>query len=243
MWPQVDSITQIGAGNGSTGPFTGYIAGNQNPGSPGAPILRNYVFIDSIDTNGNGLSMIDVPVVGMPNYGNLYAVGTEPAIPSNILLAGNNVNYITGAFEVTFLTAPGVGQPINAQVYNYVPSRPLSLMWFQNQFTLRPVPDQPYQIQIEVYKRPTALISDSQIPELEQWWQYIAYGTARKILQLRYDYPAVNAIEPEFQKQQEMVLRRTVVQNTNQRVPTIYSQQSDIGAGWGNWNGYGQSGV
>jgi hypothetical protein len=240
MWPQVDSITQIGAGDGSTLAFAGVIGANQNPGSPSAPILRNYVLINSVTDSGIGLSLIDQPLTGTPNFGTLYIPGTT--VPTTFD-PNNNINYITGEYVATFAAPPGVGIAVNAQVYNYVPSRPLSVLWFQNEFVLRPVPDQPYQINIEVYKRPTALINSGDIPGLEQWWQYIAYGTARKILQLRFDYDSVALIEPEYRKQQELVLNRTVVQNTNQRVATIYSQQSDIGGGWGNWNGYGQSGI
>lgn len=243
MWPQVDSITQIAAGDGVTTQFTGVInANNSNnqPGSPVAPILRNFVLIDSINGAGAGMSLVDQPLPFAPNFGSLYVPGT---VPPTTFDPNNNINYITGAYVITFPVAPDVGVPINAQVYNYVPSRPLSLLWYDNKFVLRPVPDQPYQINIEVYKRPTELLVSSQEPNMEQHWQYIAYGAARKILQLRFDYDSVALIEPEYKKQQELVLNRTVVQNTNQRVATIYSQQSDIGSGWGNWNGYGQSGI
>ncbi len=241
MWPQVDSIKQIAAGDGVTTQFTGVIgATGGGPGSTIAPILRNFVLIDSINAAGAGMSLVDNPIPGTPNFGTLYIPGTVPPI---VFDPNNNINYITGAYVVTFPVAPDVGIPINAQVYQYVPSRPLSVLWYDNKFVLRPVPDQPYQINMEVYKRPTELLVASQEPTMEQHWQYIAYGAARKILQLRFDYDSVQLVEPEFRKQQELVLNRTVVQNTNQRVATIYSQQSDIGSGWGNWNGYGQSGI
>lgn len=244
MWPQVDSIVQVNAGDGATQGFTGSInAPNTNPGSPGTPILRNYVLFDSVDTNGNALTLVDVPVQGFPNFGNLYIPGTQPLTPPTVVDFANNINYITGQFTIFFPAAPGIGVPVNVQCYQYVPSRPLSILYFNNKFVLRPVPDQPYQINIEVYKRPTQLIASSSAPELEQWWQFYAYGGALKILQNRFDYDSVQLIMPEFRRQQELVLRKTVVQNTNQRVATIYSQQSDIGGGWGNWNGYGQSGI
>jgi hypothetical protein len=242
-WPQVDSITQVGAGDGVTLTFTGFVAnGNNQPGSPAGPILRNFVLMGSVDTNGFGLQLIDQPLTTMPNFGNLYVPG-QPVPSTTLLDPNNNINYITGAFTLNFTTAPAVGQPINAQVYNYVASRPLSMLWYDNTFILRPVPDQPYQINMEVYKRPTQLLASNQSPQMEQWWQYLAYGAAIKVLQDRFDYDSVNLITPEFRVQQELVLRRTVVQNTTQRVATIYSQQSDMGSGWGNWNGYGQSGI
>jgi hypothetical protein len=244
QWPQVDSIVQVGAGDAMTRNFTGTInSPNTNPGSPGTPILRNYVLFDSTDLNGNGMSWVDSPVQGMPNFGNLYMAGTVPTTAPTVVTPGNFINYITGQFSVTFPVAPGIGTPVNVQCYQYVASRPLSVLWFNNQFVLRPVPDQPYQINVEVYKRPTMLIASNSAPELEQWWQMYAYGAAVKILQNRFDYDSVGLIMPEFNKQKELVLRKTIVQNTNQRVSTIYSQQSDMGGGWGNWNGYGQSGI
>lgn len=258
MWPQVDSITQIGVGDNANPVFSGIIAGTNNqPGSPISPILRNFVLIDSVDLNGMGLQLVDQPILDSvtgleTNFGRLFVPTNTPPVPLTLVApyttdinfpTNNFVNYITGQFKATFSSAPALGQAVNAQVYQYVPSRPLSLLWYDNKFVLRPVPDQPYQINIEVYKRPTELLATNQEPNMEQWWQYIAYGASRKILQLRFDYDSVQLIEPEFQKQQELVLRRTVVQNTTQRVATIYSQQSDIGSGWGNWNGFGQSGI
>lgn len=243
-WPQVDSIIQVGAGDGATLSFSGFInSPNTNPGSPGTPILRNSVLFDSITTNGTGMSFIDVPVQGTPNIGNLYQAGTQPTVPPTVVTPGNFVNYITGAFTVTYPVAPAIGQPINVQCYQYVASRPLSLLWYDNKFVLRPVPDQPYQINMEVYKRPTELLLSSSEPLIEQWWQYYAYGGAIKILQRRFDYDSVALIMPEFERQRSLVLSKTVIQNTTQRVATIYSQQSDMGGGWGNWNGYGQSGI
>jgi len=257
MWPQVGSITQVNAGNGATLAYTGTVTAGSNPGSPGAPILRNYVLFSSVDVNGMGLQKIDQPILDavtgqQTNYGRLIVPTPTPPPPLSLTApyttdinfpSTDFINYLTTQYAVSFATAPAVGVPINAQVYQYVPSRPLSLLWYDNKFIVRPVPDQPYQITMEVYKRPTELIVSTQEPTMEQHWQYIAYGTARKILQLRFDYDSVQLIEPEFRKQQELVLNRTVVQNTTQRVATIYSQQSDLGGGWGNWNGYGQSGI
>jgi len=36
---------------------------------------------------------------------------------------------------------------------------------------------------MEVYRRPLALLIDTQEPELADWWQYIAYGAAKKVLE------------------------------------------------------------
>ena len=46
---------------------------------------------------------------------------------------------------------------------------------------------------------------------------------------------SVQLIMPEFKEQEAMMLRRTIMQNTNQRVATIYTEQSSFGPGQGTW--------
>ena len=79
-----------------------------------------------------------------------------------------------------------------------------------------------------MYRRPTELLLVGQSPELEQWWQYIAYGASKKVFEDRMDMQSVQMIMPEFNKQERLVLRRTIVQQTNERVATIYTEQGDF---------------
>lgn len=223
LYPKINSIQSIGtAGDGVTTFFSGTL--------PNVPFLQNNVLIDSIDTNNNGISAVDVPLTN--STGNLVDATTQAVL--------GTINYVTGAFSVNFLTAPAVGQAINAQTVPYVPQIPLAMLYFDDKFTLRPVPDQPYRIQFEVYVRPTQLINENQVPDLEQWWQYIAYGAAKKILEDRMDLDSVALILPEFKKQENLVQRRTLVQYSNDRVATIYTEQTAMGSeynGWGANNG------
>lgn len=259
-WPQVDSIQMQNQGDGTTVAYTGFVTNNgPNPGNSnqGTFILQNSVLFSSVDINNNGLQLIDQPILDsvtlLPTqFGVLY----NPSLPAPTPLVltapyttdpqfpGNNwINYFSGEYNILFATAPKLGQAINSQVYFYVPSRPLTMLYYDNKIVLRPVPDQPYVINFEAYKCPTELIADNQSPEIEQWWQLWSYGAAIKILQRRFDYDSVTLIMPEFENQRDLALYRTATQNTTQRVATIYSQQNDLGAGWGNWNGYGQSGI
>ena len=148
------------------------------------------------------------------------------------------INYISGAFTLAFSTAPGTGNAINSQVVIYQPSRPTSILYFDNKFVVRPVPDQVYTVNMEVYVRPTELLSDSDTPELEQWWQYIAYGASKKVLEDRMDLESIAMIEPEYKQQELLVGRRTIVQQASQRTSTIYTDQVDryggSGSGWFN---------
>jgi hypothetical protein len=103
------------------------------------------------------------------------------------------------------------------------------MLYFDDAFVLRPVPDKVYPVEFEVYRRPSELLAVNASPELEQWWQYIAYGAAKKIFEDQSDMDSVQQIMPEFKQQERLVLRRTIVQQTNERVATIYTDQLGTG--------------
>jgi len=261
IYPKTNSIAFTGAtGNGTNTQFSGIVNTAQSSLVPGqmnqaAGILQFEVLFDSVDSNGLGVTLVDVPVVSTATgnnteIGNLYdpnsslyqaALATPPTVPFlGPLLPGTGyINYNTGQFNINFTTAPGAGQPINSQTVFQVLSLPQSLLFYDNTFFVRPVPDQPYRIQFEAYMRPTFLMATNQTPQLEEWWQYIAYGAAKKILEDRLDMDTVALITPEFQKQQNLCNRRTLVQYTNERPATIYTQENgpaNGGFGWGGGN-------
>jgi hypothetical protein len=228
MYPIVNSIQSIGTtGDGSTRSFSGTL--------PNVPMLRNNVLFDSIDSTTNALALVDTPISN--TIGNLSIPNMAPTSTTAQDLS-NYVNYVTGEFVITFNTAPGAGQAINCQNVPYVAALPQSLLFFDDTFTLRPVPDQTYRVNFEVYARPTALLITGQ-PQLEEWWQYIAYGAAKKIFEDRMDTDSVAQIMPEFKQQELLVLRRTLVQQTNVRTATIYTEQAgnDGSNGFGGWGG------
>jgi hypothetical protein len=111
-------------------------------------------------------------------------------------------------------------------------------MYYGNVFRLRPIPDDVYEISFQVQQTLTDFINASDVPELDQWWQYIAYGAAKKVLEDRMDMDSIQLIAPEFKQQERLVLRRSIVQQTNERVPTIYTEGVGVGAGgFSNGNG------
>lgn len=241
IYPFVNSISQTGLfGDGVTTQFAGVVTLSQStllPGQTQQIVLdKNNVLFSSVDVNNNGLAMVDFPINN--TIGNLGVPGIGPT-STTIQDPNNFVNYITGQFVVTFPTAPAVGQNVNTQTVYLSPSRPQAILYYANSFTLRPIPDQPYAINFEVYQRPTALLSSNQSPELEEYWQYVSYGTARKILQDRMDLESVALLEPEFREQERLCLRRTLVQYANERTATIYTEQVGSGGGWWGWGGGG----
>jgi hypothetical protein len=251
VYPIVNNILSIGqAGDGATTTFTGVITNNTGPnfvpnpvqGGSVTTLLQNNVLFSSIDIFGAGLALVDVPVAepsGNPSItGNLYPPGQQPTQLPLFVDPSNNINYVTGAFTITFPGAPAAGQAINSQTVPVQTAIPNALLFYENQFTLRPVPDQPYRINFEVFARPTALLQLNQAPQLEEWWQYIAYGAAKKIFEDRMDMESVQLIMPEFKTQERLCLRRTIVQNTVERTATIYTEQTANSAGFNGW-GYG----
>ena len=245
IYPQLNFIQSIGVtGDGVTTSFSGVINTQQATTQAGLQqttvILQNNVLFSSIDANFNGLALVDYPLypaVQSPSIGALGLPGTPQVLPSPY----GDINYVTGAFTINFPVAPGAGQAINYQVIPVQPALPQTMLYYDSAFTLRPVPDQSYRVQMEVYARPTELLSGNQAPQLEEWWQYIAYGAAKKVFEDRMDLESVAMIMPEFKKQETLILRRTIVEYTSQRASTIYTQDNgaagSYGPGW--WSGGG----
>jgi hypothetical protein len=210
IYPLINSIGSIGtSGDGVTTHFTGTLSA--------IPIIRNYVTFASVTNANTGLRLSD------DGLGNLTGDGT------------GTIDYVTGAFVLDFSTPPGSGMFINSETIPTQPAQPRSLLFFDNKFTVRPIPDQPYPVQLEAYKRPDELLANNQQPKLSRWWQYIAYGAAKKIFEDRMDLDSVALILPEFKQQERMVLRDTLVLNANERTATIYTEQAGGPSAYG-WN-------
>jgi hypothetical protein len=258
IYPKVTNIASPGlTGNGTAGPFTGVINSSQAITTPGIvqniSLLQNQVLFNAIGTPGTGeeigLALVDVPVVDPTtgvklNIGNLFdpnsaAYAAALANPPTVVNTNNFINYLTGFFTINFSMATVAGTKINSMSVPQILTIPQAILYYSNQFVLRPVPDQVYAVNFEVYQRPTALLAENQVPELEEYWQYIAYLAAKKIFEDRMDMDSVQMIMPELKKQEALCARRTLVQYTNERTATIYTEQTSYG-GQGGW-GWGQS--
>jgi len=225
IYPFVNQISSIGiSGDGVATAFSGTLANTQ-----GYPVLQGNVLFSSVNSSAQGLALVDIANSPFDGSGILVVPGTTASL--------GTINYITGAYSFNFPTAPAAQAPINSQVYAYQPTLPVAMLYYNNQFTLRPIPDQPYQINFEVYARPTYLMATDQTPELEEQWQYIAYGAAKKIFEDRMDIDSVQLIMPEFKMQERLCLRRTLVQNKNERTATIYTESSEWGYNSWGWGG------
>lgn len=215
-----------------------------NPVNPAIPaagglqqgLLTSSVYVTAIDGNGNLNVAQDDPYTN-PNspmmvnatVGNLIQYNpTNPGANPSIV---GTVNYITGAVNVTFLNTIPTTSAINTQTIPYSAGRPQALLFFDNTFSFRPIPDKPYLFQIDAYYNPAAFLTTSNALPYRYMTEYLARGTARKILQDYGDIEQMQLYEPFFREQENFVLRKTYRQNSNVRVATIYQGQTSYNPG------------
>jgi hypothetical protein len=250
--PQLNFLQQnVFIGNGTAGPYgptnlinTPIMPGFK-PNPPGAysatPAQAQYinwnVLVSASFPQGN--SSVSTSLVD-DGQGNLIDP-LDPATPPNAPANRGSINYLTGQitiFDPTVFPTFGfpipvpAGTPINVQYIPYVPSRPQSACFYQDQILLYPVPDQAYTVSFEAFKYPIPLNSDPAQgevvtePQIKEWWQLLAYGAADKFFTDQGDLENMTKFRPLLEEQLKLINRRTIVQQTSERTATIYTEQS-----------------
>ncbi len=226
-YPMVTSVVDTALrGNGTTGPFSGTLTS--------AFALQNSVIFTALNAAGTAMILIDYPqdnVIGYLGIPNQTDILVNPY---------GTISYETGAYSFDFPqnTDNSSTNIIYSEAQYYKRGLPTSMLYFDNSFTLRPVPDKAYPVQIQVDATPTELLSSSQSPQIHQWFQFIAYLAAKKIFEDRMDMDSVQMIMPEFMKQMNLVLRTSIDTQANERTVTIYTQGKNYGWGWNNWGNW-----
>ena len=228
------------------------------------PFLRGEVTLGGTDVSGSGVAISDDglgnlylqtpnPVISVPAYGATYQPPSPLAgqpIPGlknlNTLNPGLNqptylgsVNYVTGAFA--FDTALGnvifaAGDQPNLFVSQYQTGRPQSMLFWNNELVIRPIPKLVHKITVETYLTPVQFMLSTDSPILNQWWQYLSYGSAIEILRERQDMEGVENLMEGFKRQEDLVLERQGCEEIGQRNQTIMSanvQQQGWNQNWG----------
>jgi len=205
------------SGNGTPGPY--------NFTLPNRPFLQNSVTVGTIDDTNTTQTIADNPVD--------YETGNWQDILLGTPITGS-INYLTGVGTITFANNIPTGQEINISFTPYEPNRPQAVLFYDNILTLRPVPDKVYSVELNAFLTPTALLDSGDQPLLRQWWQYLAYGAAKKIFEDSQDPEGIDSIIPGFKEQEHLVLYRSIVQQTNERTATIYTEMTQFP--YGNFN-------
>lgn len=158
------------------------------------------------------------------------------------------IDYETGAIEITFNNIVPAGQDIQIQ-YNPMVNQmaiPQSILYFQNQFMLRPVPDKGYTVELVVYRQPSqALLGTTDpdqpnldgVPELTEWWELLAVGAAKKIYEDRLDTDGMMIMDKMLQERYEVAETRTYAQLGKQSMATLFRDQLSYNYGSGGWGG------
>ena len=148
------------------------------------------------------------------------------------------INYVTTQINVTFPVAPASGTMINVWAATYQVGRPYNLLFWNNEFTIRPVPDNVYLCEVEAYQTPAQFMALTDNPILNQWAEYIAYGAACEILRDRQDIEGVQILMEGFKRQEALVLERQAVEEIQVPNITLFNS-TQIGYGVGTGAGYG----
>lgn len=162
-------------------------------------------------------------------------VPSPPVSPPTQLYIGT-VNYVTTAINVTFPVAPAAGTMINVWAATYQVGRPYNLLFWNNELTIRPVPDNVYVVEVEAFQTPVQFMQTTDNPILNQWSQYLAYGVACEILRERQDMEGVENLMEGFKRQEALVLERQAVEEIQQPNITLFNSTQTgygIGGAWG----------
>lgn len=181
------------------------------------PALPGQVSLCVGDGTGRNFTAQDLPNDPFDNLGIFVGDG----------ITASSINYVTGAVSLTYSFGIPNGEPILIKTIPYTAGRPSTVLFYNNIFSLRPVPDGCYQIKIAAYRNPLNLLDNlnSSTPEIKQWWQMIALGACLQVFRDRGEMELYAQYYPLYDKQMRLALRRTLNQQSSQATATIYDPQ------------------
>lgn len=259
VWPKFPTKFQPIAGDGVTTAFSFTIPGpflSKEVVLGGVDVNGNPISVND-DGNGNLQLQVPNPVVSVPpqyvsptipvtppipgmknvNTANpgLYYVDTTTNDPFSVPYPAGigTVNYVTGAFEINFPVAPASGTVMTLWVSQYQTGRPYSLLFWNNEFTIRPVPKLIHKVEVETYLTPVQFMETTDSPILNQWWQLIALGAAIKVLEDRQDMEGVQNLSLLFDRQEALVLERQGIEEIFQPNYTLFNSSTPAAGGVG----------
>lgn len=216
------TLGSIGTGDGVTTNFVYNLP---------TTVLHVSVVIGTLNAAGEALIVVD-----RPNIDAYQRYTTTGNLVDQAGTAIGTINYLTGAIDVTFGAAPANGADITYEMFAFQAAMPTGILLYANTFFLRPVPDKVYEVKFKTRLIPTAFNLDTDTPLVTEWWQYIAYGAAKKIFEDRTDLEGVSRIMPEFTRQQILVMRKTNLNKSKERTSTIFSGSDNLANSWSYFN-------
>lgn len=195
-----------------------------------------------LDTTPQQNQQPAIPALSPLGGGTSYNTGYPtypPTIPTPQYCG--TVNYITTQITLNLPVAIKAGTQLNVWAATYNPGRPYNLLFWNNELTIRPVPDNVYLVEVETYLTPVQFLQFTDQPILNQWAQYIAYLAAMEILRDRQDVEGVQNLMEGMKRQETMVLERQSIEEINQPNITMFNSTqigNSSGGGWGITQGF-----
>jgi hypothetical protein len=188
--------------------------------------------------NAPNSSLVGKPIPGMHNQNTLNPglnqINTQTTPFTNAI---GSVNYITGVFSINFPVAPAAGTQITLWVSQYQTGRPACLLFWNNEFTIRPVPQLVHKVEVETYLTPVQFMESTDSPIINQWWQLIAIGAAIKVLEDRGDMEGVENLVILYDRQEALCLERQANEEIFQPNITMFNSSTPV-VGGANGIGY-----
>lgn len=252
-------IETFATGDGTTGATTPY--GGNTQAYPLIKSVNNNPMTDTQTANTQAFPVGYPPTFTEPNISRIQNI----LISANTLTSSLNVtddgngnligdcisgtiNYLTGAIaNLVFTQAVPAGNNINIQYWQAVEGQPYTILFFQNQFVLRPIPDQAYCIEITAYRQPSQALlgtTSETSPDLEGrpeemfWWELIAFGVAKKLYQDRLDTDGVQMMDAFLQEKISEARTRTYGQLGKRQISTMYRNEANSQNNQNNFGGY-----
>lgn len=242
-WQYTQNVLQ---GDGTRGPYSGTVQSvpiirshRNDPSAVTYPISRvmNILFTMNNTANFTTYNLTD------DGNGNLITIDIDGVANGTPV---GTINYQTGAFTFTLPVGYVVtaGNDIVAEYNPTLMAQPQSILFFQNQFTLRPVPDKGYAISLVAYRKPSqALLGSFEgtldfdgVPELIEWWECLACGAAKKIYEDRLDTDGIAVMDKMLEERYQVAYTRTWAELGKQQMSTIFRAQlnntAQAGYGW-----------
>jgi hypothetical protein len=243
VWPRWPTLNKPASGDGVKQVFSWTI--------PQVPFLSKEVTIGAVDVSGapirisddgNGKLLLDLPngVTYVPPY--TQALPTPPAALAPSIPGMHNantgnpgdlvqviigtVNYVTGAMAFSLVGTPYIpaaGTQLTCFVSQYTTGRPYAVMFWNNEFTIRPIPKLTHKIEVETYLTPVQFMATTDSPILNQWWKWLSIMASILILEDRQDLAGIANLAQSLDREQDLILERQATEEINQRNATIFS--------------------
>ena len=216
-YPKFNAQDIIGTGTGAPKTIVSWVMGGGGTNPPvGASVIPGTVNVTAQQADGTSVRYIDNYIGGFIDQ-------------NNNLINGAAVNYFTATITNLPVGSPANGINYYVNYLPYSPAQPSIMLWFKNEIKFWPVPDEGYLCTFEADITFPDIVGALSQPAIREWWQYIAYGAAKKIFEDRMDLQSVQMLMPELERQELLINRKFITQQSSNRVMTIYSNMDGLG--------------